>query len=94
MYSSSPMQDIIKDTLGTLLKELQLEFSEITVDASDSSMIRVNIVSANPSRLIGWHGETLNALQHLIKSIARTKEKTERAPFIVLDVDGYRKDQE
>src|SRR3989344_917530 len=94
MYSSSPMQDIIKDTLGTLLKELQLEFSEITVDASDTSMIRVDITSANPSRLIGWHGETLNALQHLIKSIARTKQKTEKAPFIVLDVDGYRKDQE
>jgi len=88
------MQDLIKETLGSLLKELNLEFSEITVDASDISMIRVDIISANPSRLIGWHGETLNALQHLVKSISRTKQKTEKAPFIVLDVDGYRKDQE
>lgn len=88
------MQALIKDTLGTLLKHLGLEFSEITVDAADASMIRVDIISANPSRLIGWHGETLNALQHMVKSIARTKEKLEKAPFIILDVDGYRRDQE
>jgi len=88
------MQDLIKDTLGKLLTELQLEFSEITVDASDTSMIRVDIISVNPSRIIGWHGETLNALQHLVKSIARTKEKMEKAPFIIVDVDGYRRDQE
>ncbi|OGG91280.1 hypothetical protein A3H16_02320 [Candidatus Kaiserbacteria bacterium RIFCSPLOWO2_12_FULL_53_8] len=88
------MQDLIKDTLGKLLTELQLEFSEITVDASDTSMIRVDIISVNPSRIIGWHGETLNALQHLVKSIARTKKKMEKAPFIIVDVDGYRRDQE
>src|SRR3989344_4833579 len=88
------MQDLIKDTLGKLLTELQLEFSEITVDASDTSMIRVDIISVNPSRIIGWHGETLNALQHLVKSIASTKEKMEKAPFIIVDVDGYRRDKE
>lgn len=88
------MEALIKDTLGKLLTELQLEFSEITVDASDTSMIRVDIISVNPSRIIGWHGETLNALQHLVKSIVRTKDNLEKAPFIIVDVDGYRRDQE
>ena len=88
------MDTLIKEILGKLLTELQLEFSEINVDDKDATMIRVDIISVNPSRIIGWHGETLNALQHLVKSIARTKEKTERAPFIIVDVDGYRRDQE
>src|SRR3989344_1354805 len=88
------MQDLIKETLGHLLTGLQLEFSEIKIDAADPSMIRVDIISANPSRIIGWHGETVGALQNLVKSIVRTKEKLEKAPFILLDVDGYRRDQE
>ncbi len=88
------MKDLIQDILGKLLEGLGLPFSAITIDESEPGMIRVNIESGNPSRLIGWHGETLNALQHLVKSIVRTKEKMEKAPFIVLDVDGYRRDQE
>jgi spoIIIJ-associated protein len=36
----------------------------------------------------------LNALQHLLKSIIRSKDKLDRAPFLVLDVDGYRREQE
>jgi spoIIIJ-associated protein len=46
------------------------------------------------SRIIGWHGETLNSIQHLAKSIIRQKEKLDRSPFLVLDVDGYRASQE
>ncbi len=56
--------------------------------------MRVDIVSNAASRIIGWHGETLNSLQHLVKSVVRAKEKSERAPFIVVDVDGYRRMQE
>ncbi|MCA9371081.1 MAG: hypothetical protein KC680_03930, partial [Candidatus Peregrinibacteria bacterium] len=46
------------------------------------------------SRIIGWHGETLNSIQHLAKSIIRQKGNLDRSPFLVLDVDGYRKSQE
>lgn len=66
----------------------------IRVDASDETMIRVDINSPEASRLIGWHGETINSVQHLLKSIIRSKKNLERSPFIVLDVDGYRKAQE
>lgn len=57
-------------------------------------MMRVNIASVEASRLIGWHGETINALQNLLKAIIRSKQKLEKAPFILLDVDGYRRMQE
>lgn len=90
------MQDLIKTTLSELLNHLGLAFTEIRVDTSDAQMIRIDIDSPEASRLIGWHGETINALQWLVKSLIRSKgpKEGERGPFIVLDVDGYRRAQE
>lgn len=85
--------DLIKTSLSALLEKLQLPFGGIAVSA-EGDITRVDIESAEPSRIIGWHGETLNAVQHLLKSIVRTKEKLDRTPFIVVDVDGYRRSQE
>ncbi len=87
------MDKMIVDILGQLLNLLAIPFSDIKV-TKDGEMIRVEVVSAEPSRLIGWHGETLNSVQHVLKSVLRTLQKTERAPFIVMEVDGYRQMQE
>ena len=87
------MDDLIKETTGKLLELLGIPFTDITVK-QDGEMTRVEVLSDHASRLIGWHGETLNAVQHLVKSIIRTTKKLERAPFIVVDVDGYRIMQE
>jgi len=84
---------IIKDILGSLLTHLDLPFDEISV-SKEEDFIRVDITSSDASRIIGWHGETLNAIQHLAKSIIRSKEGLEKSPFIILDVDGYRRSQE
>lgn len=88
------MEDLIKNTVAELLEHLSLSFTKITVDMSDEQMIRADIDSPEASRLIGWHGETINSLQHLVKAIVRSKERLEKSPFIVLDVDGYRRTQE
>ena len=88
------MEDLIKSTVAEILKHLGLNFTKITVDMSDAQMIRADIDSPEASRLIGWHGETINSLQHLVKSIIRSKERMEKSPFIVIDVDGYRRTQE
>ncbi|MEK7563512.1 MAG: KH domain-containing protein, partial [Patescibacteria group bacterium] len=76
---------LIKDILGRLLKDLDLPFKGMEV-GEEGDIVRVDISSDQPSRIIGWHGETLNSLQHLVKSIARSQAKLERSPFIVLDV--------
>ncbi len=83
----------LKDILGQLLTLLSLPFTDLTV-SKEGDITRVDIVSPEASRIIGWHGETLNSVQHLLKAIVRSKEKLERSPFIVLDVDGYRRMQE
>jgi len=85
--------DLIKSTLQKLLEELGLRVDGITITEEDD-LTRAEIASPDASRIIGWHGETLNALQHLVKSIVRTAENLERTPFIILDVDGYRRMQE
>lgn len=87
------MDALIIETTGTLLGLLGIPFTEIKVK-QDGDMTRVEVVTDHASRLIGWHGETLNAVQHLVKSMIRTAKKLERAPFIVVDVDGYRTMQE
>jgi spoIIIJ-associated protein len=85
----------IQDVLGELLHLLNLPFDAITVhEDKGEGFTRVDITSPSASRLIGWHGETLNSVQHLLKSILRAKENLEKSPFLVLDVDGYRREQE
>lgn len=84
----------IKDTLGKLLTLLSLKFDAINVTKEEGDITRVDIVSPQASRIIGWHGDTLSGLQHLVKSIVRSREKLEKSPFIVVDVDGYRRMQE
>ena len=83
----------IQTAIQDLLKHQNLEFSGVTI-TKEEDLTRVEIASSDASRIIGWHGETLNALQHLLKSLIRALEKLERTPFIVLDVDGYRRMQE
>lgn len=87
------MKMTIEEILGQMLTTLGLPFEKIT-QKKDGEMTRVDIASSEPSKLIGWHGETLNALQHVLKSIIRSMENLERAPFILLDTDGYRLSQE
>lgn len=83
----------IQSALAALLDHLNLQHGAIVV-TMDGDMTRVDIDSTEASRIIGWHGETLNSLQHVLKSMIRTQEKLERTPLIIVDVDGYRKMQE
>ncbi|MDO8649640.1 MAG: R3H domain-containing nucleic acid-binding protein [Candidatus Peregrinibacteria bacterium] len=85
---------VIQDKLATLLTHLGLPFEKIVIGEEEGSMIRVDIVSPQPSRIIGWHGETLQALEHLLKSLVRAAENMTTPPFILLDTDGYRRMQE
>jgi spoIIIJ-associated protein len=86
-------EESIERLLGGLLTHLQLPFTKIDI-VEVEDLTRVNIVSEVPSKLIGHHGETLNSLQHMLKSMLRSEHNLDRAPFIVCDTDGYRTDQE
>ncbi len=83
----------VQQTVIELLDHVGLQHGNV-VARQDGNTVRVDIDSSEASRIIGWHGETLNSIQHLAKSIVRTKEKLVTSPLIVLDVDHYRSEQE
>ncbi len=86
---------LVEDVLKNLLTQAGLAFTDVKISFEEkTNATRVDITAPEPSRLIGWHGETLNSLQHLAKSIVRAQEKGDQNPFIILDVDGYRRVQE
>jgi len=83
----------VQETVITLLDHLGLQHGKVLA-RQDGDTVRVDIDSPEASRIIGWHGETLNSIQHLAKSIVRSKEKLAVSPLIVVDVDKYRSEQE
>ncbi len=85
---------LIERTLKEILAHFNFTVENIVITKEADGLMRVDMASPEASRIIGWHGETLNAIQHLVKSIVRQKENMERSPFIVLDIDGYRRSQE
>lgn len=86
-------QQELRECLEQMLTLLSLSFEDINV-STEGEILRLDIVSNVASKIIGWHGESLNSLQHLLKCAARTKFSLEESPNIVIDVDGYRRQQE
>ena len=91
------MEDLIQETLADVLKNLGVTFRKFKVDIdknhpSGSHVYRIDIDTDEAATLIGYHGETIYALQHLLKNLIW--KKSNENIFIILDVDGYRKRQE
>lgn len=86
------MEEIIEETLRPILELMHLDFKGIQVESLGENQYRVNIEAVEPQLLIGYHGDTLFSLQHLLKILLYKKAEHEFS--IVLDVDNYRKRQE
>jgi spoIIIJ-associated protein len=85
-------QKIIQQTLEELLLKMEADFNNVTIE-EEENVLRVNIESDNASVLIGHHGETIYALQSILKTLVW--KKSDNGNFnIVLDIDDYRKRQE
>lgn len=91
------IEDLLQETLAELLKNLGIVFRRFKVTMEENyragaPIYRIDIDTDEASTLIGYHGETIYALQHLLKTLVW--KKTDSTIFIILDVDGYRKRQE
>lgn len=85
------METIIKNLLDELLVKMGIDFSSIRVIEENANEYYINIDSDQAKDLIGRHGATLQALQTLL--LTMIKRQGEMGLNIVLDVDGYRKEQ-
>lgn len=78
--------DVAVDFLSGVIKALGLPL-RITAEENDRSIL-INLSGPNLGLLIGYHGQTLDALQYLV-NLAANKASRDRKP-VVLDCEGYR----
>lgn len=87
------IEEVLQETLEEILNKLGVQYGKITISQEDKDVYSLNIQSDNPSLLIGYHGDNIQALQHLLKVLAWKKCNNENFNILV-DVDDYRKRQE
>lgn len=88
------METSIKSLLKKLLDFLSIKADKITVVEPEKNIFRVNLESADSSLLIGYHGENIQALQHILKILVRKAENNLEEFSLFLDIDNYRERQE
>lgn len=87
------MELLIKETLERLLEVMGIPFTGVRITKEGEKTYYTEIDTENSSLLIGWHGETIGALQHLLKCLLY-KQGADPEAQVVLDVDHYKKRQE
>ncbi len=86
-------KELIRDILTNILTKSSLQFEEITaLEEDDGATIFYSIKTAYPQVLIGRDGETLSAMNHLLKKILDNQvEENEFMPEVFIDVNDFQK---
>jgi len=77
----------VSEFLIVFLKQMTDENLEFNV-SNDEYYINVEIIGENTNSLIGYRGETLNAIQAILSSIAN--KGIEEKVRVILDISGYK----
>ena len=77
----------ISNFLDKFLKQINAENTNFEI-VRDENIVNLNINGENLNSLIGYRGETLNALQTLISRIGN--KGLEKRHCIIVDIEGYR----
>jgi len=87
------MELLIKETLEKLLDILGVPYTGVKIAKETSTAYYAEIETEKSSLLIGWHGETIAAIQHILKCLL-FKQGVESKIQVIVDVDQYKKRQE
>lgn len=87
--SPDELIDRVKTFLVNLASKMKMEVS-VDCEINDTDL-NFNVTGTNVGKLIGFRGETLNAIQILLGGLKRTGEGRYR---LYLDVEGYKKGRE
>ena len=80
----------IKKEIGEFFRKMTFEV-EIQSASQKEEILTINLKTEEPQILIGERGETLFAIQHLLKLILKRKLKIEEIFYVDLDIDDYKK---
>lgn len=86
------MEEKIQNLVQELLDKMGATYKKVTISKVDEDY-EINIESDDSNILIGHHGETIYAIQHILKSLLKNN-KSDEPIKVKLDVDDYRKRQE
>jgi len=75
----------IKEKIGFFLRTFQIA-GEVVIKKTDGMLV-ANIITGRPEMLIGRNGQTLFAIQHLVRAMLAQEIEEE---YLVIDVEGYR----
>lgn len=87
------MELVIKETLEKLLNVINVNFTGVKVTEEKENVYYVEIDTESTSLLIGWRGETVAAIQHVLKCLL-WKQGIDSKTQVIVDIDGYKKRQE
>jgi len=86
------MELLIKETLERLLEVMGVAFTGVKIEKEADNAYYAQVETPESNLLIGWHGETITALQHILRCLL-WKQGVDSKAQIVVDVDGYKKRQ-
>ncbi|HUT23251.1 MAG TPA: R3H domain-containing nucleic acid-binding protein [Sumerlaeia bacterium] len=84
---SQYVQQKIQECLAGVLEAMDIK-AQISIE-TEMGMTLLNVSCEDPTALIGRHGETLDALQHLVVRMTRLSGRD--MPLVMIDVANYRK---
>ncbi len=87
------IEEKIQALLEQVLIKLGVDYDKVQIEEVEKGEFHINIISENPSLLIGYHGENIHAIQHILKVLAWRECENEHFN-VVVDVDDYKKRQE
>ena len=90
------METQIHQIIETLLGQLGVSINKIRIEKVEENSYKVNIETSHPNLMIGHRGETIGAMQHLVKLLFWSELDKQDLPRteISLDIENYRRRQE
>ena len=88
------IEEFLKEKTAEISQRMGLP-SEVSVDPSPEGQLLVNITPESEEDkplMIGFHGQTLNALQSILRTLAY--REFEEVPPILVESGGYRQERE
>lgn len=67
---------------------------DVSIESEEENVCYLKISGKNVSNIIGYHGETLDALQYIVSLMANNSGNNEKFCKIRIEVENYRKNRE
>ncbi|TDT50494.1 RNA-binding cell elongation regulator Jag/EloR [Fonticella tunisiensis] len=83
---------IAKKFMSDVLEKMGIQCNIEVEDSEDA--LKVNLVGPKMGILIGYRGETLDALQYLLSLVVNRENKENEYKRVILDTENYRKKRE